>query len=228
MILGLGFAGLFAASVVSAFLFRAARRGGRGRTAKAVALGAPFLGLLWMAVAFYIHVQVSHSLAHQDCGLSGDPYVTLPSGYVIGSHNTYDGYFKAPGVDTDVPIAGPGYVRSIVHLQYSEPYFTGTQFDFNNSKIRTFVFDTRTWAFSASAPAAAPRQFDSSDKTRMDAWTDANTHAQMDAESYWGLYRRYRRHRPNYVFFALIAVGEGTIYLLGRKAWRAAPVVTSA
>jgi hypothetical protein len=87
VILSLAFSGLLAASILSAVLFRAARRGGKGPRGKAVALLVPFLGLLWLAVAFYIHVRVSNNLAHQDCGLSGDPYVTLPNGYVVGSFN---------------------------------------------------------------------------------------------------------------------------------------------
>jgi hypothetical protein len=29
---------------------------------------------------------------------------------------------------------------------------------------------------------------------------------------------------PTYVFLGLIAAGEGTIYLLARKAWKAAPI----
>ncbi len=40
-------------------------------------------------------------------------------------------YIKAPGYETDVPVDGPGYVRSIIHLEFADPYFIGTQFDFN-------------------------------------------------------------------------------------------------
>jgi hypothetical protein len=180
------------------------------------------LGLLWIAVAFLIHLNISNVLAHQDCGLSGDPYVTLPNGYVLGSHNTYDGYIKAPGYETDVPVAGPGYVRSIVHLEYSDPYFIGTQFVFKTSRVRRFVFDTRTREFHASEPDMEEgRSFDSSDRVSMDAWTDAITHAQRDPESYWTLYHRYRHRWPKYVFLALIAAGEIAIVSWVRKAWRA-------
>jgi hypothetical protein len=94
-------------------------------------------------IAFLIHVQISNRLAHQDCGLSGDPYVTLPNGYVLGSLNTYSGYIKAPGYETGGPVAGPGYVRSIIDLNFSDPYFVGTQFDHETSSVRSFVFDTR-------------------------------------------------------------------------------------
>ena len=55
---------------------------------------APFLAFSWLIAAFVLHVLISNNLAHQDCGfgLSPDPWVTLPNGYVLGSHNTYDGY----------------------------------------------------------------------------------------------------------------------------------------
>src|SRR5438270_10591584 len=121
-----GLIGILGAGVLSLFLFFSARRKLRdaGRTDRGLSVKtavAPFLGLAWLIVALLIHVQVSNRLAHQDCGLSGDPYVTLPNGYEVGSHNTevgsdntYDGYIRAPGAQTDVPVAGPGYVRSII------------------------------------------------------------------------------------------------------------------
>src|SRR5258706_14924945 len=151
-----GFVGLVVACVVSVVLYVVARGrirlGLSSRRATIVGAVAPFLGLLWLAVAFALHVQVSNRYAHQDCGLSADPYVTLPNGYVLGSLNTYDGYFKAPGYETDMPVAGPGYVRSIINLKFSDPYFTGTQFDFKTSSIRKFIFDTRTREFRSSEP----------------------------------------------------------------------------
>src|SRR6185437_7113933 len=95
------FVGLVIACVLSAVLYRVAKGRTRRRLssqrATVVCAVAPFLGLLWFALAFLIHVQISNGIAHQDCGLSGDPYVTLPNGYILGSYNTYDGYFKAPG-----------------------------------------------------------------------------------------------------------------------------------
>ena len=106
------FTGLVAACLLAAVLFGVAK--GRVRkgvsTRKAIFAGAvaPFLGLFWIAAAFLIHVQISNKLAHQDCGLSGDSYVTLPNGYELGSHNTYDGYIKAPGYETGAPLTGPG------------------------------------------------------------------------------------------------------------------------
>src|SRR5262249_31071787 len=154
-ILTVVFFGLVVASALSVTLRliakRRIRKGERSQDAMVVGTAAPFLGLLWLMVAFLIHVQISNRLAHQDCGLSGDPYVTLPNGYVLGSLNTYSGYIQAPGYETDVPVAGPGYVRSIINLKFSDPYFVGTQFDHKTSSMRSFVFDTRTREFHASA-----------------------------------------------------------------------------
>jgi hypothetical protein len=182
--------------------------------------------LLWLAVALLLHVQISNRLAHQDCGLSGDPYVTLPNGYVVGSLNTYDGYFVAPGFKTDTPVAGPGYVRSIIDLHYSEPNFTGTLFDNDTTTVRSFVFDTRTRTAQLSTPsgqsihAMNPYHPDAAD---MDAWTAANDEAQRGPNSYWKIYYRYRHHWPNYVLLAMILAGEGAIVFWVRKAWAATP-----
>lgn len=176
---------------------------------------APFLGVCWLAVALLLHVEISNRIAHQDCGLSGDPYVTLPNGYELGSLNTYDGYIKAPGYETDVPIAGPGYVRSLVDLEFSDGRFTGTQFDFNTSSIRSFSFDTRTRNYQSSA-SGVPATFE-----------DMATRAQQDPTSYWRLYALYRRHWPSYVLLALIVLGEGAIYLGVRRMWNAALISTS-
>src|ERR1700735_1788239 len=134
-ILTYGIFALVAAGVSSLCLYRYAKRrvnkeGFSGRRVIVASALAPFLALLWLVISLLIHVGISNRLAHQDCGLSGDPYVTLPNGYGLGSDNTYDGYFKAPGFETDVPVAGPGYVRSIVDLRLSNGIFTGTQFDF--------------------------------------------------------------------------------------------------
>ena len=168
---------------------------------------APFFALLWLVAALLIHVQISNRLAHQDCGLSGDPYVTLPNGYELGSHNTYDGYIKAPGVETDVPVAGPGYVRSIIDLQFSNGVFTGTQFDFNTSSVRHFTYDTRTRSFQSSPEGPL-------------SWDAANTQAQQGANSYWYLYPKYRHHWPNYILLALIIAGEGAIVFWVRRIWK--------
>lgn len=152
---------LVGASILSVKLYRVAKKrvseGLNGRKAMAFGAAAPFLGVLWLLIAFLVHVQISNRLAHQDCGLSGDPYVTLPNGYVVGSLNTYSGYFKAPGYETDVPIAGPGYVRSLVDLKFSDPYFTGTQFDSHSLRIRRFVFNTRTLEFHAGNRTVQPK-----------------------------------------------------------------------
>jgi hypothetical protein len=120
-----GIVGILGAGVLSLILFLKARRklrdeGRRDHSLILKSVAAPFLGLAWLLVAVLIHIQASNRLAHQDCGLSGDPYVTLPNGYEVGSHNTYDGYIRAPGSRTDVPVAGPGYVRSIISLHLED------------------------------------------------------------------------------------------------------------
>lgn len=166
---------------------------------------APFIGLVWLVFALLLHVETSNRLAHQDCGLSGDPYVTLPNGYVLGSHNTYDGYIKAPGYETDVPVAGPGYVRSIIDLQFTDGNFVGTQFDFKTSSVRRFIYDTRTQEFSSSPEGPL-------------SWDAANTNAQEGANSYWKLYAQYRHYWPNYILLVLIIAGEGSI---GFWVWKA-------
>jgi hypothetical protein len=137
--------------------------------------------------------------------LSGDPYVTLPNGYEVGSHNTHDGYIKAPGAKTDVPVSGPGYVRSIINLRLADDRFIGTQFDFKTSSVRSFTFDTRTQAFQSSPVGPS-------------SWEAANDEAQLEDASYWKIYARYRHHWPNYVLLFLIAGGEAAIGL-----WRLGP-----
>jgi hypothetical protein len=218
-ILTYAFVALVGASILSVKLYRVAKKrmgeGLGGRKAMAFGAAAPFLGVLWLLIAFLVHVQISNRLAHQDCGLSGDPYVTLPNGYVVGSLNTYSGYFKAPGYETDVPIAGPGYARSLVDLKFSDPYFIGTQFDSHTSGIRSFVFDTRTLEFHAEEPKSSGEG--------VDAWGDAQMHAHEDADSYWKVYDQYRHRWPQYVFIALILIGEVGIFVSLRKIWDSPP-----
>ncbi len=189
---------------------------------------APFLALLWVAVALLVHVSISNRLAHQDCGLSGDPYVTLPNGYELGSGNTYDGYIKAPGFETDVPMSGPGYVRSIIDLQLSNGVFTGTQLDSKTSKLRNFVYDTRTKVFQASDGIEfASKESAGSESKELAAFGAAMTKAQTDATSYWKMYEQYRHHWPNYILAFLIVAGELALFIWTTKIWirATAPVV---
>jgi hypothetical protein len=212
-ILTLGVIGILIASGLSLCLYLLAKRAHRDgqETARKFIwtnAAAPFLGLLWLVIAFLIHVEISNRLAHQDCGLSGDPYVTLPNGYELGSHNTYDGYFKAPGFETDVPVAGPGYVRSIIDLRLHDGSFSGTQFDFKTSSVRRFTFDTQTRAFQSSSEGPT-------------TWEAANDKAQQGDGSYWKIYAQYRHSWPKYVFWLLIIVGEGVIAFRLWRAWTA-------
>jgi hypothetical protein len=214
-ILTYGIIAILGAGALSIVLFFFARKklrneGRNDRSLVAKSTIAPFLGLAWLLVALLIHVQISNKLAHQDCGLSGDPYVTLPNGYELGSQNTYDGYIRAPGAQTDVPVAGPGYVRSIITLHLIDDKFTGTQFDFKTSSVRRFTFDTHTQAFQ-SAPEGPL------------SWEAANDRAQLGEGSYWELYARYRHHWPNYILLVLIGGGECAIGLLIRRAWVTKP-----
>jgi len=228
-IMAAGVVGTVIASILSATLYvigrRRIRRGVGSRRATVAGAVAPFLGLLWFAFAFLIHVQISNRFAHQDCGLSGDPYVTLPNGYVLGSLNTYSGYIKAPGYETDTPVAGPGYVRSIIDLKFADPYFVGTQFDFKTSSVRSFVFDTRTREFHASEPNRGEvHPLESSDPAAVDAWADAQTHAGQDPDSYWKLYEQYRHRWPRYLFLAIVAAGEAGIFFFVRELWKSRPL----
>jgi hypothetical protein len=211
--------GILAASGLSLCLYllaTRAHRDGQQTTRKFIwmSAAAPFLGLLWLIIAFLIHVEISNRLAHQDCGLSGDPYVTLPNGYVLGSHNTYDGYFKAPGFETDVSVAGPGYVRSIIDLRLKDGSFLGTQFDFKTSSVRRFTFDTRTRAFQSSPEGPA-------------TWEAANDKAQQGDRSYWKIYAQYRHSWPKYLLWLLIITGEGAIVFWVRRAWTAKDTIVS-
>jgi hypothetical protein len=166
---------------------------------------APFLALAWLTIAFLIHVEISSRLAHQDSGFSPDPYVTLPNGYVLGSANYQDGYIVAPGYSTGVAVAGPGYVRSIVNLEWKGDNFTGTQYDFETSSVRRFVFDTRTQAFDAYP--MGPLTWDASRKD------------EKVKISYWKLYQQYRHHWPTYVLVFLIVAGESAIVFWVWKLW---------
>ena len=213
-ILAWGLVGIVGAGVLSLILFTLARRrlreeGRADRTFIVKHAVAPFLGLAWLVVSLLIHVQISNRLAHQDCGLSGDPYVTLPNGYEVGSHNTYDGYVRAPGARTDVSVAGPGYVRSIISLRLADDVFSGTQFDFKTSSVRRFTFDTHNQMFQA-APVGPT------------SWEAANDQAQVGEDSYWKVYAQYRHHWPNYVLLILILGGEGAICFWIRESWRTA------
>jgi len=210
-----GIVGILGASILSIILFFLARKkldneGRNDRSLVVKSTVAPFLGLAWLIVALLIHVQISNKLAHQDCGLSGDPYVTLPNGYEVGSHNTYDGYIKAPGARTDMPVAGPGYVRSIITLHVTGDNFTGTQFDFKTSSLRSFTFDTHTQAFQ-SVPEGPL------------SWEAANDRSQLGEDSYWKIYAKYRHHWPNYILLILIVGGEGSIGLLIHRLWITKP-----
>jgi hypothetical protein len=183
-LINFGFFGLLAATIVAILLVQLAKRRfkenpARYRTVRPGLTIAPFAALLWVALAFVLHVQISHRMAHQDCGLgmSPDPFVTLPNGYELGGHNTYDGYLLAPGFKSDVPIWGPGYVRSIVTLRFDGDIASGTQFDFKTSRTRPFIFNMKTREFKTDAPENKDHPCDSNDPSCLKVWTVANDQA---------------------------------------------------
>lgn len=187
----------------------------------ALTAAAPFLAFFWLFASFILHVLISNNLAHQDCGfgLSPDPWVTLPNGYTLGSHNTYDGYIAAPGAETAQPVIGSGYVRSIIKLQWKDPYFIGTQFDFNSSRARAFVYDTRTRTTTTSPPNVNLNDYAANGATDLDTWVAAQTQTHFDVDSYWVMYAKNRHLWPNFVFLALVLVGEAAIGFWIRRIW---------
>ncbi|MEZ2348741.1 hypothetical protein [Terriglobus sp. RCC_193] len=223
-----GFLGFITASVLALLAFLAVKRKFPGKYSHQTSIRrqfviAPFVAVLWILAAFLIHVSISHHIAHQDCGLgmSPDPFVRLPNGYTLGSGNTYDGYIVAPGFKTDVPVAGRGYVRALVTLHWNGDEFRGTQFDFKTSKVRAFVFNTKTYNFVTNAiPDTKDQVCDSKDPACVDAWTKANDEAQLGSESYWKLYWQYRHQWPTYVFVLLVIAGELCIVFYLVRLWR--------
>jgi hypothetical protein len=210
MTLTYAFFGVIAATIASIVLLLIARkrlpRGLEGRRSFLTASGlAPFAGLVWIVAALLIHVQISNRLAHQDCGFSGDPYVTLPNGYVLGSLNTYDGYIRAPGFNTDTPRTGPGYVRSLIDIQLNDGYFLGIFTD--GAREFRFSFNTRD------------RSIQTFDMGIPISFEQVQTLVHQDANSYWNLYAQYRHHWPNYILAILIIGGEGAIAFALWKRW---------
>jgi hypothetical protein len=213
-IITFGFIGIVATALLSVLLYFLAKKKIEKANRYSSSLPRqmarlPIFALVWLVTALLMHVVISNVLAHQDCGLSGDPYVTLPNGYELGSNNTYDGYIQAPGAKTDVPMFGPGYVRSILDLQLIDGKFVGTQFEMKTSRVRHFVFDTRTREFQ---PGELEPPIDISK-----AFQEPR---QPDPNSYWVMYEQYRKRWPTYVLWALIAIGEVGIVFWGWKVWK--------
>jgi hypothetical protein len=220
-----GVVGAVGASIASFCLFFYARKrvplNGRKTGVVVLTTLAPFIAFSWLFAAFVLHVSISNKIAHQDCGfgLSPDPWVTLPNGYELGSNNTYDGYIAAPGVKTSQPVVGAGYVRSIINLKWNDPYFIGTQFDFNTGRTRAFVHDTHTRKTTTSEPDLDVNVVTEEGSKNLDAWIAAQTQTHFDADSYWVMYAQNRRQWPSYVFLALVLLGEGAIGLWLRRSW---------
>jgi hypothetical protein len=213
------FVGLAVAVIAAILLFNSASRRRKSRVIVLACTAAPFVGLLWLAVALFLHAKISNDLAHQDAGMSGDPYVTLPNGYKLESGNTYDNRLVAPGFQSDMPIAGAGYVRSIIDLEIVGDEFVGTQYDFSTDSIRPFRFNMKTREFSASGRTAT------SDETlhagsSSEKWGEAQTRARNDPNSFWVLFDTYRHPWPKYILMLLIILGEGGLILGVRRLLR--------
>jgi hypothetical protein len=193
--------------VLSITLFRFAKRSFPGPTYAAKRYrsfnaAAPFLALGWLVATLVLHTFISNHLAHQSVGYSPDPYVTLPNGYVVGSLNTYSGYVHAPGVITDVPWVGRGYVRGVIDLEFRDEQFFGT---YLNSKsqfqpegtdhVRNFVFDTRNQSIQTSDT-----------NTAGDFMSQQNS-VHQDQNSYWNLYARNRHAWPAVAFWVVLLGG---------------------
>jgi hypothetical protein len=209
----------FVVSIASAILLvRSARRRQKDAWTVAVCGVAPFIGLLWIAFTLFLHIRISNNLAHQDFGMSGDPYVTLPNGYRLESGNTYDNRLVAPGSQSDIPIAGPGYVRSIIHLQIDGDDFVGDQYDFTTRSIRPFRFNMKTGRFSAPGPTpTADETLHAKIDDAGDIWGNAQTQARTDSNGFWNLYAKYRQHWPAYLLITLVVLGEGGLIVGVRK-----------
>ena len=212
------FFGLIVAVIAAVILFRSASRRLKSRVVVLSCTVAPFVGWLWLGVVLFLHVEISDHLAHQDFGMSARPHVTLPNGYRLESGNTYDNRLVAPGFHSDVPIAGPGYVRSIIHLEIVDDEFIGTQYDFTTNSLRPFRFNIRTREFSA--PGRTPttdETLNAHSNNDHDKWGEAQTQARSDPNSFWVLFERYRHHWPNYILTVLIVLGEGGLVVGVRR-----------
>ena len=193
--------------VLSIGLFRFARRSfpestGPAKRYRIFNAVAPFLALGWLVATLILHTFISNHLAHQSVGYSPDPYVTLPNGYVIGSLNTYSGYVRAPGMPTDIPWIGRGYVRGIIDLEFRDGRFIGTYLDSKSEfqpqgtdHVRNFVFDTRDRAIRTS------------DTNTAGDFTSQQNSVHKDQTSYRNLYARNRHGWPTVVFWVLLIGG---------------------
>ncbi|MEG9433348.1 hypothetical protein [Terriglobus sp. ADX1] len=170
---------------------------------------APFLALGWLVATFITHSYISNHIAHQSVGYSPDPYVTLPNGYVVGSLNTYSGYVHAPGVDTDIPWIGRGYVRGIIDLELRDGRFIGTYLDSKSQfqpqgtgHVRNFVLDTRDESIQTSDTNVAGDFISQQDTVH------------QDQHSYWNLYVQNRHRWPTVAFWLILLGGWGAIVTL--------------
>jgi hypothetical protein len=173
---------------------------------------APFVGFIWLIVSTVVHIEISNKLAHQDCGFSGDPYVTLPNGFVVGSLNTYSGYIVAPGYNTDLPATGPGYVRSLIDIELKDRIFVGAYRDYDTNTVHNFTLNTGDRSIHTS-DTGIPIDFET-----------VQDRVHQDPTSYWKLYDKYRHHWPVFVSLNFFAFGQLAIIFASRKFWNRMPL----
>ena len=121
---------------------------------------------------------------------------------MVGSLNTYSGYVHAPGVTTDIPWIGRGYVRGIIDLEFRDGRFIGTYLDSKSQfqpqgtdHVRNFVFDTRNQSIQTS------------DTNTAGDFTSQQNSVHQDQNSYWNLYALHRHGWPAVVFWVIVLGG---------------------
>jgi hypothetical protein len=203
-LLFLGSIGAIVAAVIGfSFARKKVRQAGLKHHALTYACATgPFLALGWAVLSVLFYVWISNQFAHQACGFSPDPYVTLPNGYVFGSLNTYDGYIVAPGFKTDTPWTGPGYVRGVITILFNDGKLSGIYSD--SGFAYRYVFDTRDRTIKTFP--AGPMSFE-----------QAQTIAHIGPSSYWYFYDRYYHRWPKYVLIVLLIGGWSAI---GFSIWK--------
>ena len=78
-----------------------------------------------------------------------------------------------------MPFTGPGYVRSLIDIQWTGDYFVGT-FSDNGDKQTRFRFNTHD------------RSIQTSDMGIPVSFEQVRTMVHEDANSYWVMYEQYR------------------------------------
>jgi hypothetical protein len=151
---------------------------------------APFVGLLWVYLAYLGYGYVNGNILHQSNRTSLNSHAVLPNGYTIGSVNDMFGYISSPQVtineysDLNTLLKeNHGFVLDIVELQLADPYILGKRMVWSRSNVEDyFLFDMRTLSVTSFATSDDLRQAASSKGI------------QVALEDLWTVYERYRVH----------------------------------